>query len=96
MEPGYLIALCLAGAGTIGLGFGLCALHGERRAKAAELARFLHSGQSSDASPAPVRHRSKPRPTPPMRVRTAAPAAGVIDPSDALVALRSAYAAPVR
>ncbi|WP_375456223.1 hypothetical protein [uncultured Methylobacterium sp.] len=94
MAPGYVIALCLEGAGAVGFGIGLWARYVERRARAAELARFLRSGQTGDPVPARTRPVPMPRPAPPTRIRTAATPAVRVDPSDALLALRSAYAVP--
>ncbi|WP_375463424.1 hypothetical protein [uncultured Methylobacterium sp.] len=97
MAPGYLIALCLDAAGVLGLGLGLTVLRAERRARAGELARFLRSGQASDAVPFRVAPPPRTRAMPSVRMRTAAAtSASAVDASDALAALRSAYAAPAR
>lgn len=87
MAPGYVIALCLNGAGGLGLAVGFRMLRAERR-RAAELARFLRSGQVPDVRPVLA-----PASTPgPARIRPAPPQTA-FGPSDALLALRSAYAA---
>lgn len=97
MAPGYLIALCLDGAGLLGLGIGLVVLRAERRDRAVGLQRFLRSGQVRDAAPLPTVPTSRTRP--PRRVRSRAAASATVsltDPSRALSALRSAYAAAAR
>ncbi len=96
MAPGYVIAACLEGAGAIGIVLALRLLQVEHRARAAELARFLRSGQIPDALPPKVRPIGASRPAPSIRLTEVMPPAGRIDPSDALLALRSAYGTPVR
>ena len=88
MAPGYVIALCLNGAGALGLAIGFRMLRAERR-RAAELARFLRSGQIPDARPVPPLPI---RAAGPVRVRAPTPQT-TSDPSYALLAPRSAYAA---
>ena len=95
MAPGYVIAACLEGAGAIGILVALRLLHAEQRAKAAELARFLRSGQVPDAPPK-GRPVADARPAPAIRLDATARSSAPIDPSDALLALRSAYGTPTR
>ncbi|TXM71277.1 hypothetical protein FV226_15645 [Methylobacterium sp. WL12] len=94
MAPGYVIAACFEGAGAIGIVVALRLLHAEQRAKAAELARFLRSGQVPDAPK--VKVVAEARPTPALRLGPTARPARAIGPSDALLALRSAYGAAAR
>ena len=92
MAPGYVIALCLEAAGAIGIVLAGVRLETEQRTRAAELARFLRSGQVPDAQP----HRARPggtRPGRPMAIGRATAASASIDPSDARLALRNAYGA---
>ena len=94
MAPGYVIAACLEGAGAIGIVVALRLLQVEQRAKAAELARFLRSGQVPDAPKVKVLPEG--RPAPAIRLDPTARPARTIGPSDALLALRSAYGATAR
>ena len=96
MAPGYVIAACLEGAGAIGIVLALRLLHREQCVRAAELARFLRSGQVPDALPPKVRPVATARPASSISLTRTMPPAGRMDPSDALLALRSAYGAPAR
>lgn len=95
MAPGYVIAACLEGAGAIGIVLALRLLHAEQRTRAGELARFLRFGQIPDTVPPRIRSVAVAPPALLVRHRDATPPAGSVDPSDALLALRSAYGAPV-
>jgi hypothetical protein len=96
MAPGYVIAACLEGAGAIGIVVALFRLHREQRAKAAELARFLRSGQVPDVRLPKPRPAATARPAPAIRLGSTMRPPEPIDPSDALLALRSAFGASVR
>ena len=94
MAPGYVIAACLVGAGLGGIVWALRLLHVEQRAKAAELARFLRSGQVPNAPPRKARPASEPRPASAVRLASTVRRSVAPGPSHALLALRSAYGAP--
>jgi hypothetical protein len=101
MAPGYVIAIGFVLAGAAGLVLGLILLRAEQRAKAAGLRSFLTSGNAVRAAP-PARWRpTAPRPVVAQRASarraqppraSAAPAHAPDQVSDALGALRRAYA----
>ena len=92
MAPGYVLAIVLEAAGLLTLTLGVGLIRFERRAKAAELKRFLSSGQSA-ALPVPPTVRARP-PVPDASGGVASPSTGAA--SEAVLALRRAFAAPLR